>query len=201
MQSPLQAIPGICRIPSQTQVSGVYSHRGPCAVNRSIHSTKGMWNLAKGPPSQGAVIQLPGAYSGHWPLGYPVGPSTSPVHLTPLVPGLKPQANVLCEPAVASAVSQRSWKFWWHPSALLLAGPGTAWCHQGRLAVQGGTTGNPNQPQDSVGEMAIDCPRPHLHKLLGHSLPMGLVETCQQYSTGGPLCLSKHSRNKLSQKR
>lgn len=30
------------------QVSGVCSHKGPCALNRSIHSTKGMWNLALG---------------------------------------------------------------------------------------------------------------------------------------------------------
>lgn len=30
------------------QVSGVCSHKGPCALNRSIHSTKGMWNLAPG---------------------------------------------------------------------------------------------------------------------------------------------------------
>lgn len=66
-------------------------------MNRSICSTKGMWNLAKGPPSQGAVVQLPGAYSGHWPLGYPVGPPTSLAYLTPLVPGPKPQATVLSE--------------------------------------------------------------------------------------------------------
>lgn len=87
----LQAIPGFCGISPQTQVSGVCSHKGPCAVNRSSRSTKGMWNLAKGSPSRGAVVQLPRTYFDHRPLGHPGGPPTCPAQLTPLVTGPSPK--------------------------------------------------------------------------------------------------------------
>lgn len=43
------AIPGFYGISSQAQVSGVCSHKGPCAVNRSVRGAKGMWlGLAEG---------------------------------------------------------------------------------------------------------------------------------------------------------
>lgn len=61
--------------------------------------------------------------------------------------------------------------------------------------------GNPNQPQAACGERALNCLGPNFHKLLGHSLAVVLVGTCQQHPTEGPLWLSKHLRNKLSQKR
>lgn len=87
------------------------SHNGPCAVNRSSHSTQGMWDLAKGSPSQAAVVQLPRAYPDRWPLGPPVGPPACPAQLTPVVTGAKPR--VRAEPGAGSALClRRAWKGW-----------------------------------------------------------------------------------------
>lgn len=44
---PSKLFPAVVESPLN-QVSGVCSHKGPCALNRSIDSTKGMWNLAPG---------------------------------------------------------------------------------------------------------------------------------------------------------
>lgn len=192
MQSPLPAIPGFGGISSQTQVSGVCSHKGPCAVNRSFRSTKGMWNLAKSSPSRGAVVQLPRAYSDRWLSGQPVGPHAHPAHRTPRVTvcclGLQPflsgprsagDAPVLSfRPALAqpsaARISLLSREWPWETQTWLR----TVW-----------------------EEMAVNCPRLSLHKRLGHILAVALVGTCQQHPTQGPWWLSKLLRNKLSQKR
>lgn len=44
---PFTLFPAVAESPLN-QVSGACSHKGPCALNRSIHSTKGIWNLALG---------------------------------------------------------------------------------------------------------------------------------------------------------
>lgn len=112
-------------------------------MNRPM--SKGMWNLAKGSPSQQAVL-LPKTYSDHQP--YSDRPPSSPLSL---VTGAKPQACVLFE-------QQQDQPFLRDPQstgALLPAGPGTAQGCQDQLTAQGGTTGIPNQLQDSMGTRAI----------------------------------------------
>lgn len=168
-------------------------------MNRSSHSTQGMWDLAKGSPSRGAVVQLPRAYSDRWPLGHPVGPPACPAHLTPVVTGAKPQARaepqldppfVFAEPGRTGDTSVLSLLVLEQPSAARID----------FLRREG-----PQETQTSLrrawAEMVINFPGPNLRKLRGHSLAMALAGTCQQHPTEGPLWLSKPLRNQLSQKR
>lgn len=156
----------------------------------------GMWNLVKGSPSQEAVVQLPKAYSDHRPLGPPAclltshwsqGPSPKPVCCLSLQedqPFLRDSGSVGDTPILSFLLILEQ------PSAARIS-----------LLSREGPWETQTSLRTACGERALNCLGPNLHKLLGHSLAMVLVGTCQLHPTEGPLWLSRHLRNTLFRKR
>lgn len=133
-------------------------------------TSKGMWDLAKGSPSQQAA-RLPKTYFGHWPWE----PPARPAHLT-LVTGAKPQASVLSE-------RQQDQPFLRDPGN---AGEAPVLSFRPVLEQPSASRINllpregPRESQTSFrtawGKRAINRRRLTLHTLLGHSLAMSWLE-------------------------
>lgn len=153
-------------------------------------TSKGMWNLAKGSPSQQAV-QLPKTYSDHWPLG----PPARPAHLTHWSQGPSPKPvcclscnrispfSEILEALVTPQCSPSGWS-WNSPVP-----PGSTYC-------PGRGHGNPKPASGQPGEESHKSSQAEPPQTLWPQSGHVLVGACQQHPTEGPLWLSKRLRKK-----
>lgn len=98
-------------VESQTQVPGVCHPSRSCAVNRSMCSTKGMWQVApgRGHLATGQLFSCLGLTltTGLWGVLQPAC-TPCPPHIS--VRGGPAQASVLSEPAMGVALPLRGWE-------------------------------------------------------------------------------------------